>query len=178
MAKVTKITPTSEVLEHINSQTFGADASAAMAEPIPTFGYSEQGNSGMLLVGAWWMGPVHDTGLFGGINANPLSVQILSGDQSATPAVVNADDNTLIAGYEGKESWVTGGHEIIVEYPKPLFFFRPTPVIVAQEFTIVWDAVNQAIWNTKEMFVVLHFMTVAIPSEMYMRLLMDQQRRS
>lgn len=178
MAEVKKITPTSEVLEHVNSQTYSADASVAMAEAIPTFGYSEAGNSGMLLVGAWWGPSIHINSVYGAVALNFVTTQIQSGDQAAAPAVVDFDDNTLISGYAGKESFVTGGSELVVEWPKPHFFFRPTPVIVAQEFTIVHDAINNALLNSIEVFTILHFMTVAIPSAMYMRLLMDQQRRS
>lgn len=173
------IVPTSDVLKHINKQTFGADASAAIAEAIPTFGYSEQGSSGFLLLGAFVMPAAGvDFGFSTATNAQTYTCQIQAGNRMAAPALVNVDHYAHIAEYRRTGRVTTSAGHDHYEMPLPLHIFRPTPVLVTQEFTICHDAANDAVWNSKVVYVILHFMTVSIPDKVYMRLMMDQQRQS
>lgn len=177
--------PLTRVVRHINKQTFGANAATAISEAIdaPGFGGDFSTRKGYrsspMLVQAWaCQDPAQDSACTG-VNA-AFRAQIIDGDRTGdiTGAdMLDYDDNDLIMDLRLDLGFVTSGMGQTLG-PWPLTPVTPLPILVKEKFTVAFQAGNHASWNSNDIFLIMWYQVMEIPSDYYTELLLNQQRKS
>lgn len=183
--------PRSQVMTHINSQTFGADSSVELGEKIETPGWSEIlsadskfGRGIMLLEVFTCMDPTLNLSTDGwlGINTETfLMSQVQLGDTTAidsgVPVALALSDYRLLYHRADFRSISTDGGAVHIE-PRDLKAVRNPPIIVTPSFTVVHKAQNDACWQSNTIHTSLTYQIVDIPLSVYTVLFQAQTRVS
>lgn len=178
MAKPTEANPiifTSEVLRMVNTQTMGADATVESGEALTTPGVSDGSDGGMFVVDAFFQ-PSTLAGTFM-LTMNAASfwkTQIQTGDRSTTPLTLEPTSPWYFANLNIIST--SGG--MAITFPLPLHIDRPEPIIVMDQFTVMHQGTNVAWHNDEKVHLVILYRTCMIHSDVYNRILRNQNRLS
>jgi len=171
------VTFTSEVIRHVNEMTIPADSTTAVAESIPTPGYSEVGYSGCFIV-AVQFSPAPATAKMAAPGDVQWCVQIQTGDRTATPALLNPNDVGFFAQLITNSQITTSGF-IIEKFPQAVPVSMPVPIIVLPDLTVCHDATaNVAEIADAVVYTEIFYRTVRLDDRAYTGLLLQQQRTS
>lgn len=171
------VTFTSEVIRHVNEQTMNANSSVAVAEAIPTPGYSEVGYSGAFIVGAQVSPAAAVAALVAPLDIQ-YACQLQVGDKSGTPALLNPVDVGFFAQLVMNSQITTSGWGLI-DFPRPIPISMPVPIIVMPSITITHKCdANTPEFASKVVYVEVFYRTVRLADRAYAGLLLQQQRTS
>lgn len=165
----------SSVLRHTNKQTFGADASVAIAEAIDNPGWDTAGKRGIRIHRIVFMPGKNE--LFGYPSTGPHATQIQQGDQTSAPGLKNADDADLFAQFSFYNGYVTSGGGAAI-WPVDIPVISVVPIIVAERFSIAHQAVNHGAYNAMDIFTMIYYDIVKVPTDMYNAMLMQRLNQS
>lgn len=168
---------TSEVIRHVNRSTMDANSATGVAEAISTPGYSENGMTGCMIMGAQVSFDVNSTK---GLAATTITYvcQIQTGDRSATPTLIDPDEVGFFGQVILKSIFTTSGTDHVI-YPLPINISMPVPIVVLPAITIVHQtSADSTSFDTDDIFVELFYRTVKLRPEAYTGLLLSQQRTS
>lgn len=169
--------PTSDVMAHINKQTFGADASTAIGEAIPNPGWSVKDPLGIVIVSAFLMQePTAGKAMVIASDGDFVS-QLQTGDRSASPALIEPDQPGFLAHRRLVAEMDTSGLTLLAE-PLSLPVLFPQPFILTKDYTVVHRAVNVPAVNSTDIFTIIWFHTAEFTHQMYNIMLRQQQRTS
>jgi hypothetical protein len=168
---------TSEVIRHVNEQVLGVAATTAVAEAIPTPGYSEVGYSGAFIVGAQ-LSPKPGVNALITAALQQYVCQLQVGDRTAAPALLNPNDVGFFA-QRVQCSTITTSGAVVRDYPVPIPISMPVPIIVMPHITICHDCtVDEANHAGETVYVEIFYRTVRLDDRAYAGLLLQQQRTS
>lgn len=171
------VTFTSETIRHVNQQTMAADSTNAVAEAIPTPGYSEVGYSGCFIVGAQ-VSPAPAAAALIAPTDCQYACQLQTGDRTGTPALLNPNDVGFFAQLILNAGITTSGYWL-QRFPMMMPISMPVPIIVMPDITICHDATaNVAEIQSKVVYVEIFYRTVRLVDRAYTGLLLQQQRTS
>lgn len=174
--------PMTPSLRHVNTQTFGANATTEIGEAISNPGYSDVNNmidarTGLLIEAAGVMGDFDSVFALGAAGNATLASQIQVGDRTGTPECLNPGSAWLIAGLDWRRFNATSGAQDGV-WPKPMFMHRRPPIVVVPEITITHYGSNLTTFNSLNIYTIIFYRVVRMTDQLFSVLLQDQQRVS
>lgn len=184
MASKSELKVVARGLRHRNLQTLGGDSSTVLAEAIDNPTYLETATKGMrqgmlierVRVYPEMIAPV-ETPLAA---SHTISIQVQTGNNETTPALVEPIDNTLLFHVAMQINVATAvGFSHTSIWPLELEPMVGIPLIVTPQFTVVHDFdYNHASYQGKDLYTIIDYAVVDIPTEEFATMLMNQQRNS
>lgn len=171
---------TSGMLQHMNEQTFGANASTDIAEKISTPGVTQGGASReacyvhSIAIDGQGATPI----IYGTTASLFLTTQLQYGNRTGTPAVEDRQSPFVFtSGTIG--IYVNASGASFYQMPRFHPILAPVPILVHDELTIAHVGVNNAGLNSKDVLTIIHYQTCVITDMgLYQALLLQQTRTS